>query len=58
LDPLPRFQSWLEERDLLSAKALEEMQQLAAQEVDEATEYAENAAKPAPESALDRVFVE
>jgi 2-oxoisovalerate dehydrogenase E1 component alpha subunit len=57
-DPLPRFQSWLEERDLLSANALEEMQQRAAQEVDEATEYAENAAKPAPESALDHVFVE
>jgi 2-oxoisovalerate dehydrogenase E1 component alpha subunit len=57
-DPLPRFQAWLEERDLLSAKALEEMQQRAAQEVDEATEYAENAAKPAPESALDRVVVE
>jgi len=57
-DPLPRFQAWLEQQDLLNAQALEEMQQRAAQEVDEATEYAENAAKPAPESALDRVVVE
>jgi 2-oxoisovalerate dehydrogenase E1 component alpha subunit len=57
-DPLLRFQEWLEKNDLLSKKALEEMQQRAATEVDEATEYAENAPKPAPESALEGVFVE
>jgi 2-oxoisovalerate dehydrogenase E1 component alpha subunit len=57
-DPLLRFQEWLEKNDLLSKKALEEMQQRAATEVDEATEYAENAPKPTPESALERVFVE
>jgi 2-oxoisovalerate dehydrogenase E1 component alpha subunit len=57
-DPLLRFQQWLEKNDLLDKKALDEMQQRAATEVDEATEYAENAPKPAPESALERVFVE
>ena len=57
-DPLVRYQQWLEENDLLDRKALEEMQQRVAQEVDEATEYAENAPKPAPESALRHVFVE
>jgi 2-oxoisovalerate dehydrogenase E1 component alpha subunit len=57
-DPLARFQSWLEERDLLNRKALDELQRRAATEVDEATEYAENAPKPAPETALRRVFVE
>ncbi len=57
-DPLPRFQVWLEEHDVLDRKTLEEMQQRAAQEVDEATEYAENAPKPAPESALEHVFVD
>jgi 2-oxoisovalerate dehydrogenase E1 component alpha subunit len=57
-DPLLRFQQWLEKNDLLNQKALEEMQQRAATEVDEATEYAENSPKPAPESALERVIVE
>jgi 2-oxoisovalerate dehydrogenase E1 component alpha subunit len=57
-DPLPRFQQWLEENGLLNHRALEEMQQRAATEVDEATEYAENAPKPGPESALDRVVAE
>jgi 2-oxoisovalerate dehydrogenase E1 component alpha subunit len=57
-DPLTRYQAWLEENGLLSRAVLEELQQKVAQEVDEATEYAENAPKPAPETALKRVFVE
>jgi 2-oxoisovalerate dehydrogenase E1 component alpha subunit len=57
-DPLPRFETWLKERDLLDTPTLEQLQQKAAQEVDEATEYAENAPKPAPESSLGHVFVE
>jgi len=57
-DPLPLFQSWLEKNDVLDRKTLEAMQQRAAEEVDEATEYAENAPKPAPESALKHVLVD
>jgi 2-oxoisovalerate dehydrogenase E1 component alpha subunit len=57
-DPLPRFQAWLIERDLLDQQTLDEMQRKAAQETDEATAYAENAPKPVPESALDHVLVE
>ncbi len=55
-DPILRFQKWLEEHEVLGRRELEEIQQRAAQEVDEATEYAENAPKPAPESALERVY--
>ena len=56
-DPIVRFQKWLEEHDLLDRRTLDEMQQRAAQEVDDATEYAEKAAPPAPESALERVLI-
>jgi 2-oxoisovalerate dehydrogenase E1 component alpha subunit len=57
-DPLIRYQQWLESNDLLDSKTREGIEQRVAQEVDEATEYAENAPKPAPESALRHVFVE
>jgi 2-oxoisovalerate dehydrogenase E1 component alpha subunit len=57
-DPLLLYQAWLEERGLLDKRSLETMQQRAAQEVDEATVYAENAPKPTPESALERVIIE
>ena len=57
-DPVVRFQKWLEEHDLVDRRKLDEIQQLAAEEIDEATEYAENAPKPAPESALERVYAD
>ena len=57
-DPLVLYQAWLEEQGLLSKQALDEMQQRAGQEVDEATAYAENAPKPDPESALEGVIIE
>lgn len=57
-DPLPRFANWLQEHDLAEKKKLEELQVKAAQEVDEATDYAEKAPQPEPESALRLVFVE
>lgn len=57
-DPLLRFQKWLEENDLLKRGELEAIQTKALQEVDEATEYAEKAPAPQPESALRHVFVE
>jgi 2-oxoisovalerate dehydrogenase E1 component alpha subunit len=57
-DPLALYQAWLEKQGLLDRVALDEMQQRAAQEVDEATAYAENAPVAAPESALARVVIE
>ncbi len=57
-DPVPRFQAWLQEQGLLNARGADELQKKAAQEVDEATEYAEKAPGPKPESALEHVYVE
>ncbi|MDO8617252.1 MAG: thiamine pyrophosphate-dependent dehydrogenase E1 component subunit alpha [Dehalococcoidia bacterium] len=57
-DPLPRFAAWLKEQGIADQGALEGIQARAAQEVDEATAYAEQAPAPAPESALRHVFVE
>lgn len=57
-DPIPRFQAWLEERGLLDKRVLDELQRRAAQEVDEATAYAESAPLAAPETALERVIIE
>jgi 2-oxoisovalerate dehydrogenase E1 component alpha subunit len=57
-DPLLRFAAWLERGGVASAAALDELKARAAREVDEATDYAEKAPTPAPESALRHVFVE
>ena len=57
-DPLVLYQAWLEKQGLMDKAALGQMQQRAAQEVDEATAYAENAPKPDPESALEGVIIE
>ncbi len=57
-DPIPRFQAYLEEHDLLDERTRDELAKKAAQEVDAATEYAENAPLPDPETALRHVFAE
>ena len=57
-DPIPRFQAYLEEEGVLDAGAGESLAKRVAQEVDEATDYADNAPSPDPESALSHVFVE
>jgi 2-oxoisovalerate dehydrogenase E1 component alpha subunit len=57
-DPLVRFQAWLEEHGIASKKEIEELQARAMTEVDEATEYAESAPTPEPETALRHVYVE
>jgi len=57
-DPLPRFAAWLQERGLVDGPGLEGLQEKAMREVDEATEFAEKAPPPQPESALRHVFVE
>jgi 2-oxoisovalerate dehydrogenase E1 component alpha subunit len=55
-DPIIRFQAYLEERGLLDAKTRDELVRTVAEEVDAATEYAENAPPPDPQTALDHVF--
>ena len=57
-DPIIRFQAYLQEHGLLDAKERDDLAMKAAAEVDAATEYAENAPLPDPESALKHVFAE
>lgn len=57
-DPISRFQAYLEEHGLLDRKARDALAKRVAEEVDAATEYAENAPPPEPETALDHVFAE
>ena len=57
-DPIGRFQAYLEEHGLLDAKTRDDLAKKAAEEVDAATDYAENAPPPDPESALRHVFAE
>lgn len=55
-DPISRFQAYLEERGLLDVRTRDELAKKVAEEVDAASEYAENAPPPDPETALDHVF--
>ena len=55
-DPITRFQAFLQEHGLLDAKTRDELTKRAAEEVDAATEYAEKAPLPDPQTALDHVF--
>jgi len=57
-DPLVRYQAWLQKHDIADQRKLDELQEKAAREVDEATDYAEKAPLPTPESALRHVIVD
>src|SRR5881409_856904 len=57
-DPLNRYRTWLKEHDVVDERKLDGLHEQAAREVDEATEEAERAPTPTPESALRHVFVE
>lgn len=57
-DPLVRFQAWLQAHDIADQAKLDELQEKAGREVDDATDYAEKAPTPEPESALKHVLVE
>ncbi len=57
-DPILRFQAYLEEHGLLDAKTRDTLAKRVAEEVDAATEYAERAPLPDPQTALDHVFAE
>ena len=56
--PLVRFAGWLLENGVATQAKLDEMLAKTSAEVDEATEYAESAPDPEPESSLRRVLVE
>jgi 2-oxoisovalerate dehydrogenase E1 component alpha subunit len=57
-DPIRRFQAYLEEHGLLDAKTRDKLAKKVAEEVDAATDYAEKAPPPDPETALRHVFKE
>lgn len=57
-DPIPRFAAWLLEQGVIEKSGLEGIRARVLKEVDEATDYAEKAPPPIPESALRHVFVE
>ncbi|WP_209123539.1 thiamine pyrophosphate-dependent dehydrogenase E1 component subunit alpha [Alkalihalobacillus sp. BA299] len=57
-DPLPLFNAYLKEVGVLTAEVEKEIHDWVDKEVDEATEYAENAPAPAPESTLKHVYAE
>ncbi len=56
--PLMRYSAWLLDNGVAGQRKLDEIEQAVTAEVDEATEYAENAPDPEAESALRRVLVE
>jgi len=55
-DPIARFQAYLEERGLLDSKTRDDLVKRVAEEVDAATDYAENAPLPDPQTLLDHVY--
>ncbi len=57
-DPLIRYAAWLTDNRVADQKQIEAIQAKALQEVDEATQIAEDAPTPDPASALRHVFVE
>jgi 2-oxoisovalerate dehydrogenase E1 component alpha subunit len=57
-DPILRFAAYLREVGLLTEEKEKEMMDRVVGEVDEATEYAENAPYPEPESTLRHVYAE
>lgn len=58
LDPIIKFKTYLLETGVLSEEKAQEIEDKITQEVDEATEYAENAPYADPESALKYVYAE
>ncbi|WP_102691437.1 thiamine pyrophosphate-dependent dehydrogenase E1 component subunit alpha [Rummeliibacillus pycnus] len=57
-DPLLRFSTYLKELNILTAEIEEKLQEEIMAEIDEATEYAEQAPYAAPEYALKHVYAE
>lgn len=58
MDPLPKFSTYLKEVGVLTEEMERELEERIMKEVDEATDYAENAPYAEPESALRYVYAE
>ena len=58
LDPIPMFAAYLIEVGVLTEELEKEMEERIMKEVNEATDYAENAAYAEPESAMLHVYAE
>lgn len=58
MDPLPKFSTYLKEVGVLTEEMEKELEERIMKEVDEATDYAENAPYAEPESALRYVYAE
>ncbi len=57
-EPLAAFARYLRQAGILDAPKEQELEAKVAAEVDDATDYAEKAAPPAPESLLDHVYAD
>ncbi|WP_397539232.1 thiamine pyrophosphate-dependent dehydrogenase E1 component subunit alpha [Rummeliibacillus pycnus] len=57
-DPIIRFSNYLREQNILTAEIEEKLQEEIMAEIDEATDYAEQAPYAAPEDALKYVYAE
>jgi 2-oxoisovalerate dehydrogenase E1 component alpha subunit len=57
-DPLVRFAAWIEEHGVADRREIDDLKAKVAQEVDDASDYAENAPMAEPESAMRHVLVE
>ncbi|HWI47877.1 MAG TPA: thiamine pyrophosphate-dependent dehydrogenase E1 component subunit alpha [Rummeliibacillus sp.] len=57
-DPILRFSNYLREQNILTAEIEEKLQEEIMAEIDEATDYAEQAPYAAPEDALKYVYAE
>lgn len=57
-DPLLRFSTYLKELNILTAELEEKLQEEIMNEIDEATDYAEQAPYAVPEHALKYVYAE
>ena len=57
-DPLPRYRSFLVEHEILTEAELQEIEQRVEDEVETAVEFADESPYPAPEEALEDLFVE
>ncbi len=55
-DPLYRFRTYLFDHDLITAETVEEIEEGVMQQVDDATEYADEAPFAPPEYALEHVY--
>ena len=55
-DPIPKFEAWLKERDLIDDDAIAALRHKAQAEIDEATDWAEAQAPPSPSDLYTHVY--